>query len=217
METAVYNVNGSWVCPPGVTEAVVEAIQAGSAGDGGTGLGPGGGGGAEGTYARRKITGLIPGRTYNIVVGAQTTTTPYSTGAVGANGGPTIFYDVDGTTELCAARGGTGASARIGGTGATTGSVGDSLQAGASGTSAADGIQTNGGQGGGPTAITGSPTGLARGTGGLGGTDSPVTGGDGTAPGAGGGGGKGNSGSGTGGRGAPGRLVVSWTSGIRWS
>lgn len=225
METAVFDIDGSWQVPPGVTEYTIECIQAGSAGDGGISLGAGAGGGAEGTYARKKVTNAVPGTVHNIIVGQQTGVGAYSTNAPGPTGDASIFYAGDGSTELCAARGGVGAgqggtvnSSRFGGTAATTGSVGDSLQAGVSGDTAATGAGSSGGNGGGATPITDSPTGLVRGAGGLGGITADVTGKDGSSPGGAGGGGKGAGGAtATGGRGARGIVVVSWTSRIRWS
>lgn len=223
MESILYTANDVWVVPPGVTSAVFECIQAGSAGDGGITLSRGGGGGAEGTYARKLVTGLVPGTSHNVVVGQQTGTGAYSSNTPGPTGDASIVYATNGSTELCAARGGVGAgqggttaNSRIGGAASTTGSVGDSLQAGASGTSAVDSGTSDGGAGGGSTAITGSPTGLTRGAGGNG--ASSGQGGTGSAPGGGGGGGKGSGGAtALGGPGARGIVAISWTSGIKWS
>lgn len=226
MEIQFFSSNGSWVVPPGVTEAVFECIQAGSAGDGGISLGAGGGGGSEGTYSRKLVTGLIPGTTHNVVVGQQTGTGAYSANTPGPTGDASIVYATNGSTELCAARGGVGAgqggtvnNSRLGGAAGTSGSVGDSIQAGSSGVDAANTGSSPGGVGGGSTAITGSPTGLVRGAGGVGGVTgvNGRAGAAGSAPGGGGGGGRGGGGAtAVGGPGAAGLVAISWESRIAW-
>lgn len=211
--TEVFSASGTWTAPANMygTSATVECLQAGSGGDGGTGLGVGGGGGAEGTYARKAIT-TARGNSHNYTVGASGAGAAYNTAAVAGTGGASIFFDTNGSTELCKGTGAVGGGqGRTGGAAGTTGSVGDSIQIGASGGTAVNTTPSDGAAGGGSTAITGSPSGMTRGAGGIGGT-STAPGTDGQGPGAGGGGGRGNGGAtnGVGKAGFAGRVAITY-------
>lgn len=133
----VYNSPGSFVytVPTGVTSITVECWGAGGGGSTRTSSGRGGGGGG-GAYARSLIT-VVPGTTYNVVVGTG--------GAASTAGGNSIFG-----TNLVVAAGGTGGTnnSATGGTGGTVNnSVGDVRYAGGNG--ANGGTEYSGGGGGG--------------------------------------------------------------------
>jgi hypothetical protein len=64
-----YRASGTWTAPPGVTRVLVEAWGAGGAGGPGSpGNEGGGGGGGAGAY-QRIVVAVVPGTTYNVVVG----------------------------------------------------------------------------------------------------------------------------------------------------
>lgn len=68
---AAFTVSGSWTCPTGVTQVVVELMGGGGGGGGGRngGTAAGGGGGAGSTPATRVIT-VVPATIYTITIGA---------------------------------------------------------------------------------------------------------------------------------------------------
>lgn len=211
--TETFTASGTWVAPANMlgTTAIVECLQAGSSGDGGTALAQGGGGGSEGTYARKTIT-TARGHSHDYTVGAPGGVGAYNTNAQAPAGGASIFFDTNGTTELCRGSGALGGGqGRNGGVAASTGSVGDSIQIGSNGGTAANTAPSDGAAGAGGTAITGSPSGMARGAGGIGGVSgSPPTAG--TGKGAGGGGGRGNSATnGVGQPGSAGLVAITYT------
>ena len=93
---------GSFVVPAGVTAIDVELWGAGGGSGGALGAGSGSGAGAGGGYARKHITGLTPGASIPVTVGAAGTA-GLSTGPTnGGNGGSTIF------STYCSATGGHG-------------------------------------------------------------------------------------------------------------
>jgi hypothetical protein len=176
-----------FVVPNGVTQAKVTVIGGGAAG--GTGGGYPAGGGGAGGRAVKVVTGLTPGITVPVTVGAGGTPNP-STGA-GGNGGTSSF----GT--YCSATGGQGGAGGTsvypaGGPGGM-GAGGDVNFGGSYGT---DGVvlADRGGDGGGP--------GAGRGATGIGGASF-------AAPGYGGGGG-GSEPSSLGGAGGGGLVLVEW-------
>jgi hypothetical protein len=64
-----YRSTGTWTAPSGVTRVLLEAWGAGGAGGPGA-VGPGGGGGGGGAAAyRRGVVAVVPGTTYELVVG----------------------------------------------------------------------------------------------------------------------------------------------------
>jgi hypothetical protein len=64
-----YRTSGTWTAPPGVTRVLVEAWGAGGAGGPGSpGSQGGGGGGGAGAY-QRTVVAVVPGTTYDLVVG----------------------------------------------------------------------------------------------------------------------------------------------------
>lgn len=208
--TQTFNTVGSqtFTVPTGVTSITVQAWGGGGGARGdGTARRGGGGGGA---YASSVIT-VIPGQTYTVVVGAG--------GVATANPGQTGQSSIFGS-NLVVAAGGVGGT-NSGGAGGTVGNSTGTIRF-AGGTGGNRG--SNGGGGGGGSAFTnangnngvngGSSLGGAGGTGtgnGGNGGDEFNAGNDGVAPG-GGGGGRGDSNSGASGKGANGRVVVSWAS-----
>ncbi|MFN8384347.1 MAG: sortase [Anaerolineales bacterium] len=202
---------GTWVAPTGVTSITVEVWGGGGRGGsfGGGGAEAVGGGGGGGAYSRSVLT-VIPGNTYNLSVGAGSTTA--------AAGGDTWF--INATTVM--AKGGNSSTSGTGATGgdqaAGFGTTKFSGGAGANGSAAA-----NYGGGGGSsagTAAAGNTATNATGAtapagGGAGGAGAAATGGGtvGTAPGGGGGGPyrAGGGGGQNGGNGANGRVVITYT------
>lgn len=188
----------AWICPAGVTSVVIRVSGGGGGGGGAASVAHGsasgfGGGGGEYAFASFAV---VPGDSYNVIVGS---------GGVGGSGGDTSANGTDGDTStfeaglsvFLAAAGGGG-----GGAGASLGAGPGSGGTGGAGTailrlSGFDGIATQGGMAG------------RDGTGGLGG--SPM-GDNGSNPGGGGGGGVGDnfySGDGSvGGNGGVGQVVI---------
>jgi hypothetical protein len=64
-----FRASGQWTAPPGVTRVLVEAWGAGGAGGGSPDVRGGGGGGGAGAY-QRSVVPVLPGTTYDVVVGA---------------------------------------------------------------------------------------------------------------------------------------------------
>ena len=163
-----YTTSGEWICPTGVTEAVVETwAGAGGGGDSDDPVQAAGGGGG-GAYARATI-GTTPGNGYDYNIGAG--------GGPGVAGGDTTFYDDDDVTVLCEAVGGEpGDDADIGGGGGAGGAAGDCTgDVTYSGGDGADGSASSGGGGG---SSAGSASNGDNGVGPSGGT-APYEGGDG--------------------------------------
>jgi hypothetical protein len=182
-----FTTSGAFLVPNGVTQAKVTVIGGGAAG--GTGGGYAGGGGGAGGKTVKVVTGLTPGATVPVTVGAGGAPNP-STGS-GGNGGTSSF----GT--YCSATGGQGGAGGTpvypaGGPGGM-GIGGDVNFGGSYGT---DGVvlADRGGDGGGP--------GGGRGATGIGGPSF-------AAPGYGGGGG-GSEPSSLGGAGGSGLVLVEW-------
>lgn len=90
---AVFTESGPWTCPDGITEAYITECGAGAGGGGASGTtsyrGAGGGGGGGQAYLKHAVT-VVPGQTYNIVIGAGGTGGSVSPGA-GGDGGDTSF------------------------------------------------------------------------------------------------------------------------------
>ncbi|MGC3979521.1 MAG: tandem-95 repeat protein [Paludibacteraceae bacterium] len=134
----IYNSNGTYTVPAGVTSIKVHAW--GGGGNGGTRTSnSGGGGGGAGAYSYSVIS-VSTGETLTITIGAGGTA-----GATASNGGTTTV--VRSGTTLVSANGGTGVASNIttGGAGGTTGGTGDTKTAGGAG---ANGNSTSGGKGG---------------------------------------------------------------------
>jgi uncharacterized repeat protein (TIGR01451 family) len=205
----VFDTTSTFTAPPGVTSIVVEAWGGGGGPrNDGTERRGGGGGGA---YARSTLT-VIPGQTYNVIVGLGGAVV--HPGTVGNAGGNSFF--ADGSTLL--ARGGAGGTNLGGSGGDAATSVGDIRFSGGAGGDRS-GTTSGGGGGGGGSAFahadgsagqagsgsTGGVGGDGEGPGGNGGNNGQ-TGQPGTIPG-GGGGARGSNG-GNGGAGADGRVIV---------
>ncbi len=204
--TQTFFTSGTFTVPPNVTSVRVEMLGGGGAGGatnnstaGGTLVGNNGSGGGAGGYCYANFTGLTPGATYAVTVGAGGIA---MANAAGGNGGTTSFG------ALCSATGGQG-----GAFGSQTQSYG-----GAGGMGSGGQINLSGGQGGssGPNTTTVTTSMLlvifARGglaPRGLGSIDLCNTGGTGQGYGNGGSAASGGSGI-AGGNGAPGIVIVSW-------
>jgi hypothetical protein len=190
--------NGTFTIPTGITKVTVTVVAGGGAGGGATATNNGGGGGAGGS-AIKWLSGLTPGNTLSVTVGAGGTGVSASAGNNGnvssvASGTQTI-------TTITTNGGGGGAGngvASLGGFGGVAGTGGD----------------INNGGGGGCTAFGGSATAVgAIGAGSIfGGGGNNTNAGAGaaaTAPG-GGGGGAGAAGNAAGGAGAAGVVIFEW-------
>ena len=206
----------TWTVPAGVTSITVEAWGGGGKGGARTTNGNGGGGGG-GAYAKKVIT-VIPGNTYNLAVGAgsttaaaggdswfQNTTTVLakggnsvadntSTGATGGAGTPTSIGDVG--FVYAGGNGATGSGTYGGGGGSSAGSVTPFI--GIDATSASGATATAGGGGG---------------NGGNGRSGSQGNGSNGSIPGGGGGGGyRTSTSTRAGGSGGNGQIIISFDS-----
>jgi hypothetical protein len=104
-----YRASGTWTAPPGVTRVMVEAWGAGGAGGSGSpGMQGGGGGGGAGAY-QRVVLAVLPGTTYDLVVGDGGQPDPSG----GGDGRDTQVRDaVTGTVLLSVRPGQGGRSAR---------------------------------------------------------------------------------------------------------
>lgn len=158
----------SWTVPPGVTNICIEAWGGGGRGGSGLSNGQPGGGGGGGGYAYQCFT-VIPGTTYNVIVGAGGTVGIGTGGSssfgtlITVNGG---LVGITGTTTTIGAGGSGGTS------NATYNITGIAGGSGTSFNSNSGGQGANGGQGGtgpGSTQATASP-GNAPGGGGGGGS-----------------------------------------------
>ncbi len=116
-----FNANGTWTCPAGIFEIIVECYGGGGAGGNSsystddTHYAYGGGGGGGGAYSKKTIA-VTPGQTYNVYVGAAA--------------GDTYFID----TSTVLAKGGTNASGTTKGSGGLAAAgVGDVKYSGADG------------------------------------------------------------------------------------
>lgn len=212
--TVTFNTAGSttWVVPAGVTDVILEAVGGGGGGSGSNVSQPGNGG--EGSSkVITFISGLTPGDSIPIVIGALGS--GGFTNTEGVAGGATLF---NGVTVAAGGRGGgetvvpyfrpPRAFFNQGGNGGITNN-----SAGANGAPSETGLA---GGTGGPAAITngiggGGGGAGSFGAGGAGGAGSSVTGGAASGNGAGGGGAGANaSAGGTGGNGTPGQLNIYW-------
>jgi hypothetical protein len=201
--TETFTISGSWTCPAGVTSVTVQCWGAGGGGGPRATNGRAGGGGG-GAYASSIIT-VVPGNSYNYIVGTG--------GTSGTNGTNSSFNAIS-----VVAAGGTGVLADVnaGGAGGTVAaSTGTTRYAGGAGGTSG----TDGGGGGGGAGSTG-----AGGNGGVGtgGTGTALSGGNGGAgasavgPGSpgnnyGGGGGGARGAGNAGGTGANGYVTITYT------
>lgn len=203
-----FTTNGTWLCPDGVTEIVLSGCAGGSGGCGGAGYGQttgagGGSGGPAGQSVVRQAFTVVPGTTYEVVIGAG----GYAglggasglSGSVGGNGGVTKFG-----TLLTLSGGGTGSPGYIqSGAGGIVNAGGASCGTDAKGA----GLGGDGGSGG------SGPFGTAGGAGRAGeGGGTPGTPGSGYGAGGGGGGAgyKVSASGGNGSTGRPGLLILEY-------
>ena len=223
----VYNTAGtfSFIAPSGVYFVTVECWGGGGAGGGQNMSSDGGGGGGGGAYSIKSSIPVIPGNSYQVVVGTGGIGVASSKGG---DGGDSYFINI--STVL--AKGGIGGSPSTGTPpagglgGAATSGVGDTKYSGGQGEKGRDNSTGIGGYGG-SSAGTGSngfsgpqtystniyPTGSTPLGGGHGGNGN--NGANGSAPVAGqnggGGGGAGEGSSRVGGNGAAGKVSITWT------
>ena len=206
--------SGDWEVPPGVTEVTVEA-WGGGGGGGAVSAGTGGaGGGGGGGYARGTVS-VTPGDTYDVTVGAGG-----AGGTEGGDGDPGGSSSFTGDNGEVSASGGLGGEGGVGGTGGGGGSGSGNLAAFAGG-GGADGADYSGGGGGGAGSLeAGDPAvGIDGGSGGMpdggdgadGRSGGNHDGRDGDEYGGGGSGARRQAQDGDGGRGADGKVVISWT------
>lgn len=226
--TSTFTESSIWTCPAGVNTVTAECWGGGGAGGAafrnGSGSNSTGGGGAGGAYAKKVISGLIPGTNYTVTVGTGGVSVAGADDGTSAPGGDSWFNTV--TTVL--AKGGGGGIARngvglvgAGGEGSTAGSIGDLVNAGGSGSSGNGSSSGGGGGGSGGTAISGTnatgSTGAVAVSGGGPGGNGATTNADGSAPasgpGGGGGGARGPNAAKAGGAGNSGKVVLTFTAG----
>lgn len=204
-QSRTYTSNGTFLAPAGVTSVNVQCWGGGGGGSTTNNVGGGGGGGAFASG----VVPVVPGSTYNVVIGSR--------GSSGVNGGNTSFNN----TSVVAA-GGTSAgtnmsAAGIGGSVAA--SIGTIRYAGGNGAAGSGSVAGGGGGGAGSTGTGNNASTYIRGaaksvSGGAGGNGRRQTRGNGSAGanyGGGGGGAYGNGTSATGGLGARGLAIISWT------
>lgn len=191
----VFTANGTFTIPASVTR--IKATVVGGGGGGGLRGSFGGGGGGGGGAAVQLFSGLTPGNTISVVVGAG--------GASGANGGASSVSSGTQTITTVSATGGLGAPSGGAGAGGGIGSGGLLNVAGDGGSSGS--LHTDPGLGI-QSVTTGSGGGSLFGGGAQGGIDI-ANGVPGRAFG-GGGSGSGNGGASSGGAGAAGVVIIEW-------
>lgn len=208
----MFNASTTWIVPTGKTSCFVQARGASGGGarnSGGNGAAGGGGAG----YSERLITGLTPGASIVVTIGAAGVGRTGSNGA-GTAGGTTSFGS---NISITGGGGGAAGSGGAGGTGGVA-SSGDTNLTGGAGANG-DGITSpNNGSGGGGAAslygrngTVGTVGGNVTGTGGLGGGGTGATASAAAQSGVGGGGGAGGAGTGAnlnGADGCPGQIIV---------
>lgn len=215
--TQTFITTSTWEAPAGVTSVTAECWGGGGSGSEPTNGNRAGAGGGGGAYASKVVT-VIPGNTYNVIVG----TGGPNSGNSGTAGGDTIFGPLPAGVAVKAV-GGSGGVGLAGGAGGAAGSsVGTTTHSGGAGGGGAASITTGGGGGSsaGPSADGNAGTGAGPGggaggiapagggNGGQGGAASSGSGFAGVAPGGGGGarGGDGDFAA----AGANGKVILTW-------
>lgn len=154
-----FTASGNWTVPAGVTRARVR-VWGGGGGGGGNGTAGAGGGGGGGGYAEDIITGLTPGASITITVGAGGTAGANTGTASSNNGGAggTSSFGASlsatggsggGGSASSAGAAGTGGSGSGGGSGAILATGGSGSAGTASGSGAVGGRGGEGAMGGG--------------------------------------------------------------------
>ncbi len=176
--------NQTFIVPAGVTSVIVECWGGGAAGSN-AGIASGGGGG--GAYTKGTLTGLTPGNSLTIIVGAGGTVSATQATTDGKNSSVSTIVANGGKTVVNNRNGGAGGAAS-----AITGAVTVSYAGGAGGNgrSSSGGGNNEAGGGGGGSALT-TANGSNGGNGGSS-TTSVTAGGSGTGAGGGGAAGDGN-------------------------
>ncbi|HPH91583.1 MAG TPA: hypothetical protein PLZ68_12215 [Ferruginibacter sp.] len=204
-QSRTFTSSGTFLVPAGVTSVNVQCWGAGGGGSTTSIVGGGGGGGA---YASGSVA-VIPGSTYNIVIGSR--------GASGTNGGNTSFNNTSIVAAGGTSAGNNAAAAGVGGSVAA--SVGTVRYAGGNGAAGSGSVAGGGGGGAGSTGtgnnantyIRGAAKTLNGGAGGNGRRQTRGNGSNGANYGGGGGGAYGNGTSANGGLGGRGLAIISWT------
>ena len=207
----------SWVCPPGVTVAIVECYGGGGAGANRNSNGAGGGGGG-GAYARNNNFTCTPGTSYSLTVGAGGNTNNNANGTNSSFNNGTVRSTFGITAPRNNATGAAGGNSGNsvgevvynGGAGA----AGASNNGGGGGSSAGTGAVGRAGQGnvGGGNGSDSANLPAGAGAGGNGAKTASAVGTNGVEPGgAGGGAARNNTTNRSGGNGAAGRVIVTYT------
>lgn len=214
LRRSVYAANDTWVCPTGVSVALV--LARGGSGGGGGAKNPansGGGGGGSGTISTPWIVPVTAGVSYSITIGAAGAAGAANGGNGGAGGDSTFSTLATGKGGAgglgsASGTGGTGgvANAGSGGSGGAGGTGGGSPTAGTTG---GNGVRASGGAGGASNGNEGGGGGGGAGDG-AGGAGSSTNGGVGVA----GGGGAGGCNGAAGGAGIVGQIIVAWIDGF---
>ncbi|WCK12334.1 hypothetical protein G6L41_008630 [Agrobacterium tumefaciens] len=200
----VFTVAGtsSWVVPAGVTRVVAEVIGGGG-GSGGAGTGNHGAGGGGGGYASKFISGLVPGDSISVTVGAGGAAGALN-GGNGGQGGTSSFGPYVSATGGAGGVGNTTNGANGGG--GVGGDININGQGGNGGSTISSSALMGGGGGGAPNGGAGRQFGITS-------VNGAFNGFPGVSPGGGASGGASTSGSAapvTGAVGAPGQVVIRW-------
>ena len=126
----IFTSSGSWTVPAGITKAKVTVIGGGGGGGGVNGDGFVGGGGGGGGGSIRLVTGLTPGNSVTVTVGAGGTA---ANDTAGGAGGTSSFG------AFCSATGGAGGGRRLNGASDSGSNVVPSCATGASAGSGSSG------------------------------------------------------------------------------
>lgn len=171
-QEVTFTTSGTWICPRGVTQVLVDIVGGGggaSNGTNGSGTAGGGGGGGGGGLFNQPVS-VIPFNSYSVTIGAAGTQ-----GTSGGNGGSTNFASVT-------VPGGHGAAALVTvGVGAIGGAAGDSTAGagGNGGNTSSAGANGTVGTAGGTPALGGAASGVNAGGGGGGASGLALNGGNG--------------------------------------
>ncbi len=170
-----FTTSGTFYVPDGVTLITVQ-VWGGGGGGGGVQIDPAAGqagGGGGGAYASEDIN-VLPGQSYNVIVGLGGAGGDGFTGAVGDNGGLSSVSGPGGSVEAAGGSGGGGSTGGVDGAGGAGGILGVSGTTNYSGGNGAGGdagdtYSGGGGGAGGTSGNGGNSSGQAGGSGAIGG------------------------------------------------
>ncbi len=164
--TEILTASGSWLCPPGVTSITVKCWGGGGGGGSRATVTPSASGGGGGGAYSEKVVSVIPGNTYNYIVGAQAAGGPSGSTAAGTIGNDSSWN----ATDVVAKGGGAGpvgAGATAAGGQASAGTGDIKFSGGTGGLAVTASAQSGGGGGGaGTTEDGGDASGMTAGAGG---------------------------------------------------